>query len=248
MKARKLVLGFGASLLGGILTAELKKDEMTLDTDAKKTGYAIGKQIGSSIKTQGIDVDTAALKNAIDDILAGKPLAQSDEDSHKAMVAVEQKIKARLEQVAKENVVKGEKFLADFKAKYAKEPSDKQVQALPSGVLYRVVNKGSGKESPTVASKVKVNYAGRLIDGTEFDSSYKRNMPAEFPVSQVIRGWTEVLQKMKVGDKFEVAIPSQHAYGEAGSPPRIPPNSVLVFDMELLGIENPSAPIAPAKK
>jgi len=122
----------------------------------------------------------------------------------------------------------------EFHEKKAQEPD---VVTLTSGVQYKVLNKGTGKRKPTKSETVEVHYAGTLVDGTEFDSSIKRGSPAKFGVSQVIAGWTEVLQLMVTGDKFEVYIPWEKAYGARGSPPKIGPYSSLIFSVELLGIQ-----------
>lgn len=141
---------------------------------------------------------------------------------------------ARFEARQKPLSDKNKKAGADFMAKYAKVDG---VQRLPSGILYKVLKPGTGA-SPKATDTVKVHYRGRLVDGKEFDSSYKRNEPAVFALNQVIPGWTESLQKMKVGEKWQVIIPSELAYGPVGRPPTIGPDAVLVFDIELLGIEN----------
>ena len=136
-----------------------------------------------------------------------------------------------MQQVAEENKVKGPQFMAKFKALDG-------VKSLPGGLLYKVIKNGNGA-TPKETDRVTTHYRGRLIDGTEFDSSIKRGQPATFPVNGVIKGWTEALKQMKVGDKWQLAIPPEMAYGAQGSPPVIGPNAVLVFDIELLGIEQP---------
>jgi FKBP-type peptidyl-prolyl cis-trans isomerase len=125
----------------------------------------------------------------------------------------------------------------EFHEKKGKEDG---VTSLPSGVQYKVLNKGTGKTKPKPTDNVKVHYAGTLIDGTEFDSSIGRGEPSSFGVNQVIAGWTEILQLMVIGDKFEVYIPWDKAYGAGGSPPRIPAYSSLIFSVELLGINDKS--------
>ena len=127
------------------------------------------------------------------------------------------------------NKKEGEEFLAKNREKEG-------VITLESGLQYKVIKEGNGP-TPTVANKVKTHYRGRLIDGTEFDSSYKRGQPATFPVTGVIKGWTEALLLMNVGSKWELYIPYDLAYGEQGRPPKIPPASTLIFEIELLGIE-----------
>ena len=202
-----------------------------LDKDEDKVSYAIGQQIGSSIKSQGIKVNTAVLAASIDDVLKGTPSRLKPEEMQAAMVKMREGMMAKQEAEGKENLAKGEKFLEENK----KKPN---VKVTASGLQYEVVSTGKGR-SPKDTDVVKVHYKGTLIDGTQFDSSYDRNEPAEFPVGGVIKGWTEALQMMKAGDKWKLTIPSELAYGPQGRP-GIPPNSVLAFDVELLEIKSGS--------
>lgn len=204
------------------------KKPVTLDTDVKKASYAIGQQIGQSLKAQNLKVDTSVLAASIDDILAGKESRLSQQD----MMAAIDKLRAQqTEQESaqgKENLAKGEKFLAENKTK-------PNIKTTASGLQYEVLTEGTGA-TPTAANTVSVHYRGTLLDGTEFDSSYKRNQPAEFPLGNVIRGWTEGLQLMKVGGKNKFYIPASLAYGESGRP-SIPANSTLIFEVELLSVK-----------
>jgi FKBP-type peptidyl-prolyl cis-trans isomerase FklB len=200
--------------------------------DMVKVSYIIGTQIGSSIKTQGVEVDVESLISGLKDALAGKEFAISQEESQKIMVAFRQHLLAkqaaeRAEQASK-NLAEGQAFLEANKTKEG-------VKVLPSGLQYKVIKEGTG-ETPKAEDKVRTHYRGRLLNGTEFDSSYKSNKPVEFPVTGVIKGWTEALQLMKVGSKWELYIPAELAYGERGRPPVIPPNATLVFEVELLDI------------
>jgi FKBP-type peptidyl-prolyl cis-trans isomerase FklB len=140
----------------------------------------------------------------------------------------------QMQQMAKvaEEAAKNEKLSQEFLTANGKKDG---VVTLPSGLQYKIIKAGTGAK-PAAASKVQVHYRGSLIDGTEFDSSYKRGEPASFPVNGVISGWTEALQLMKEGAKWQLVIPSDLAYGENGAPPMIPPNATLVFDVELLKI------------
>ncbi|OGS25857.1 MAG: hypothetical protein A2297_01440, partial [Elusimicrobia bacterium RIFOXYB2_FULL_48_7] len=138
------------------------------------------------------------------------------------------------------NKKSGEAFLA-------KKKTEKGVKSTPSGLLYKVIVGGKG-EKPKATDTVQVHYRGTMIDGTEFDSSYGRGVPATFPVNGVIRGWTEALQLMKVGSKWELYIPSELAYGERGAGEQIGPNSTLIFTVELLGIQKPEPSVPPAPK
>ncbi len=199
-----------------------------LEKDEDKVSYAIGQQIGSSIKNQGIQVNPAVIAASIDDVLKGNPARLKPEEMQGAMTKMREGMMAKQEAAGKENLEKGEKFLEENK----KKPN---VKVTASGLQYEVVSSGKGR-SPKETDVVKVHYKGTLIDGTQFDSSYERKEPAEFPVGGVIKGWTEALQMMKAGDKWKLTIPSQLAYGPQGRP-GIPPNSVLAFDVELLEIK-----------
>jgi FKBP-type peptidyl-prolyl cis-trans isomerase FklB len=196
--------------------------------DMKKVSYIIGTQIGSSIKTQGVEVDIESLISGLKDALTGRELAVNQEESKKVMIAFQQYMLAKQAAERAKNLAEGQAFLEANKTKEG-------VKVLPSGLQYKVIKEGTG-ETPKAEDKVRTHYRGRLLDGTEFDSSYKSNKPVEFPVTGVIKGWTEALQLMKVGSKWELYIPAELAYGERGRPSVIPPNSALVFEVELLDI------------
>ncbi|MCB9025251.1 MAG: FKBP-type peptidyl-prolyl cis-trans isomerase [Bdellovibrionaceae bacterium] len=201
--------------------------KVKMDNDKAKYSYAIGQQIGKNMKGQGIDLDIDAFSLAIAHQLKDqKSLLTEDEMKTALSTMAEDRNKKRREE-AEVNKKTGEDFLTKNKSKNG-------VKVLESGLQYEVVKEGDGK-IPTAENVVKVHYKGTLIDGTEFDSSYSRNQPAEFPVTAVIKGWTEALQLMKVGSKWKLYIPPDLAYGEAGRP-SIPGNSVLVFEVELLDI------------
>ena len=201
---------------------------VNLQTDDEKVSYAIGQQIGGNMKSQGISVNTGVLSASIEDALAGKPSRMKPEEMQAAMMKMRESMMAKQDAAGKENKDKGDKFLEENK----KKPT---VKVTASGLQYEVITEGKGN-APKATDTVKVHYAGTLIDGTKFDSSYDRNEPAEFPVGGVIRGWTEALQLMKPGAKYKLAIPSDLAYGPQGRP-SIPPNSVLLFDVELLEVK-----------
>jgi FKBP-type peptidyl-prolyl cis-trans isomerase FklB len=199
-----------------------------------KASYSIGIGWGRNIKNLSADVDVDIIAKGIKDGIAGGKMLLTEEQIAAALQAYQQQLNAKMAEAAKavgeKNKKEGEAFLAENK----KKPG---VVALPSGLQYKEIKAGTGK-TPKATDTVSTHYKGTLIDGTEFDSSYKRGQPASFPVNGVIPGWTEALQKMKVGAKWQLFIPSELAYGEnpqPGSP--IGPNSVLLFDIELLGVQ-----------
>jgi len=217
--------------------------DVTLNSDQEKLSYAIGCQIGTSLKAQETALELPLLTQGLTQVLNGQTPALSEDQVRQTIMAWQKEVQARMEQKRKEL---GEKNLAEGKAFLEANAKKEGVKALASGLQYKVLTDGAGK-IPVSTDKVKVNYRGTLTNGTEFDSSYKRNQPAEFPVTNVIKGWVEALQLMKEGSKWELYIPATLAYGESGRP-NIPPNSVLVFEVELLEIvkTDPNAVAAPA--
>jgi FKBP-type peptidyl-prolyl cis-trans isomerase FklB len=197
-----------------------------------KVSYSIGLNIGFSMAKENVDVNADALASGIRDALAGKP--QMTEDQVKAtMSSFEKDMQDKMTTKGKEAAAAGDKFLAENKSKPG-------MKATASGLQYKVLKEGSGA-TPKATDRVKVNYRGTLIDGTEFDSSYKRGEPLTLPVNGVIKGWSEALQMMKVGSKYQLFIPASLAYGERGAGAQIPPNSALIFEVELLDIVQGSA-------
>jgi FKBP-type peptidyl-prolyl cis-trans isomerase FklB len=213
-----------------IVQATTDKAEI-FKTEMEKVSYIIGTQIAGNLKKAEIDVNLESLMQGLKDALEGTKLEISQAEMTKIYTAWQQKMRAK--QAAKQaeeatkNLAAGTAFLEANKAKEG-------VKVLPSGLQYKVITEGTGN-TPTGDDKVKTHYRGTLIDGTEFDSSYKRNQPAEFPVKGVIKGWTEALQLMKEGGKWELYIPADLAYGQRGRP-GIPANSTLVFEIELIEI------------
>jgi FKBP-type peptidyl-prolyl cis-trans isomerase FklB len=198
-----------------------------LKTRMDSVSYSIGVNIADNLKAQGLDnVNTAILSKAIQDVLKSKTLTLSKEQSDMSISNYLQQLKA--DKSAK-NREAGTKFLAENKVKPG-------VVTLPSGLQYEILKAGDGPK-PTINDKVKTHYHGTLIDGTVFDSSVDRGEPISFPVSGVIKGWTEALQLMPVGSKWRLFVPSELAYGDRGAGPKIGPGSTLVFDVELLSIE-----------
>ncbi len=222
------------SLVLGLLLADsaMAQDKLDLKNPKQRASYSIGADIGANFKKQEIDVDAKALAAGLTDALAGKP-ALTEAEMREALDNLRKDLMARAETkqkaVGEKNAKEGEAFLA---ANAKKEG----VKTLPSGLQYKVIKSGAGK-SPKATDTVKVHYHGTLIDGTVFDSSVERGQPTTFAVNQVIPGWTEALQLMKEGDKWQVYIPSKLAYGERGAGGKIGPNSTLIFDVELLSIE-----------
>jgi len=203
-----------------------------LDTEQKKLGYIIGMDIGKSLKDQGTEVDLDSLISAIRSTYNGEELAMTTEEA--GQVRKEYIEKRQAEQQAQAaaagqtNLVAGQEFLAENATKEG-------VQTTASGLQYKVITMGDGAK-PVATDTVKVHYRGTLLDGTEFDSSYARNEPISFALNRVIAGWTEGVQLMPIGSKFMFYIAPDLAYGEGGGGP-IPPNSTLIFEVELLDIE-----------
>ena len=215
-------------LISVMLFSLAAADAATLDSDKAKFSYAVGVQIALSLRQDGPHFDVDALTQAIEDVLAGKQLKLTPEEMQQAFNTFQQKLQDERRQVAEENARKGKAFLAANKKKA-------DVVSLPSGLQYQVIKAGKG-EKPNLNDSVVVNYRGTLIDGKEFDSSYKRGEPATFTVNSVIQGWQEVLPLMPVGSHWKVFIPAELAYGERGAGGDIGPNETLVFDIELLSI------------
>jgi len=229
----KMLLPFALLLL---LPAIVSAEE-TFATEQEKIGYAIGMNIGMNMKQQQLDVAYDQVVAGLQAALKGEETLLSQQEMGQILTAFQQQM--QMEQVKKQaaDATKNKKRADEFLAANAEKDG---VVTLESGLQYKVLNSGDGA-TPQVDSKVKVNYTGTLIDGTEFDSSFKRGEPATFPVNGVIPGWTEALQLMQEGDKWELVIPPQLAYAEKGAPPVIPPNAALVFEVELLEVLDPSA-------
>ena len=221
--------------LGLFVSPVSAQDKPDLTNPKQKTSYAIGLDIATSLKRQELELDAKALTTGISDGLAGKPALT--EDQQKAVLTdLEKSLRAKAEEKQKATAEKNLKAGEAFLAANAKKDG---VKTTASGLQYKVIKTGTGA-SPKKTDTVKVHYHGTLIDGMVFDSSVQRGEPVTFPVNGVIPGWTEALQLMKVGDKWQLFIPAKLAYGEDGSGP-IGPNSMLIFEVELLGIEKPEA-------
>lgn len=217
---------------------------MTLKTQKDKFSYAIGMKMGANFKKQSVAIDPVVLSRGLKDAMAGGKTLLTDDEAQAAIMAVQkdlhEKQQAAMQIAGEANKKEGEAFLAANKAKEG-------VVTLPSGLQYKILTAGTGPK-PAASDSVVCNYRGTLINGNEFDSSYKRGQPATFPVSGVIKGWTEALQLMPVGSKWQLFIPSDLAYGERGPGPEIGPNSTLIFEVELLSIQDKSKDKAPDKE
>lgn len=222
---QKLALTAMIALAGFSVSCNKKAD---LGTDKGKASYGIGMQIGQNMKAQGVDVDPQAVAAGMSDALAGKESQIKQEDIQKSMQVLQEQTMKKATEAAETNKKAGEEFLAQNKNKEGWKTT-------ASGLQYFVEKEGDGK-TPKATDTVKVHYTGTLTNGEKFDSSVDRGEPAEFPVNGVIKGWTEALQLMKVGGKMKLAIPADLAYGQSGRP-GIPPNSVLLFDVELLEVK-----------
>lgn len=198
-----------------------------LKSDKGKYSYAIGYNIGSNMKKDDVDLDVNSFVAAVEDALKGTESKLNPQDSQQAIQNLMMTLQKKRMAGADDNKKKGDIFLAENKKKEG-------VKSTPSGLQYRVIKEGAGVR-PRATDMVKVHYAGKLIDGTEFDSSYKRNEPAQFKLDAVIKGWTEGLQLMTIGSKYELVVPGDIGYGPAGNQ-SIPGNSVLIFEVELISI------------
>jgi FKBP-type peptidyl-prolyl cis-trans isomerase FklB len=225
-------------------TAAKSAAPLTLKTPRDKFSYALGMKMGANLHKQSVPVDPNILARGLKDGLTGAKTLLTDEEAQAAIVEVQNDLRKKLQDKAQAegaaNKKEGEAFLAANKGKEG-------VVTLPSGLEYKILKAGTGPK-PTATDSVVCNYRGTLINGTEFDSSFKRGQPATFPVTGVIKGWTEALQLMPVGSKWQLFIPPDLAYGERGPGPEIGPSATLIFEVELLSIEDKSKEKAPEKE
>lgn len=224
-----------ATIIGslGLIVTSVMADN-ALKTQEQKASYVIGTQLGTQLMVSKDDIDLEAMKLGMKDVFSGVKPRLSDDEMRQALVNFQEQKKKReitmLNKFSEHNKKEGEAYLATNKKK-------KGVITLPSGLQYKIIKSGKGKVHPKATDTVVTHYHGTLIDGTVFDSSYNRGEAVSFPVNAVIKGWSEALMKMKVGDKWQLVIPSNLAYGEQGAPPKITPSATLVFDVELLEIK-----------
>jgi FKBP-type peptidyl-prolyl cis-trans isomerase FklB len=221
----------------GQAAAAKSPDGFELKTDKDKASYAIGMNIGQNLKRQSEVIDAAVVERGMKDALRGDKTLMTEDEAKAALVALQtsmrKKQEEQVQQMAETNKKQGDAFLAENKTKAG-------VVTLPSGLQYKILSEGTGPK-PTASDSVVCNYKGTLLDGTEFDSSAKHGGPATFPVSGVIKGWTEALQLMPVGSKWQLFVPSDLAYGQRGAGGGIAPNSTLIFEVELVSIKSSNA-------
>ena len=200
--------------------------------DMNKVSYIIGTQIGQNFKLHEMDISADIFARGLDDITNDRTPALTDAERGEVMQKFDEGMRVKQEAALNEALTKNK---AEASAFLEENAGKSRITTLPDSLQYEILTEGSGPK-PKAENTVKVHYKGTLIDGTVFDSSYKREKPAEFPLTGVIKGWTEVLQLMKTGAKWKVFIPPELGYGANGSPPIIGPNSLLIFEIELLEI------------
>lgn len=228
MKRNLLAASVAFSILA---LAGCGEKEPELSSSIQQASYGIGLNMGESLVNDGLDdIDPDALALGMQDALAGTDPRLTEEQLTAAFTELQTRAEARSNDLAEEALAANEDYLAENAQRDG-------VTTTASGLQYEVLTKGEGDQQPVDSDVVTVHYEGKLVDGTVFDSSISRGEPVELPVNGVIPGWVETLQMMNVGDKWKVTIPSELAYGARSPSPVIPPNSVLVFELELLGIQ-----------
>jgi FKBP-type peptidyl-prolyl cis-trans isomerase FklB len=226
-----------AAIMGLAVSTALTAADVTLTTEKDKLSYSIGADLGKNFKTQGIDINPEALAKGMQDGISGSQLILNEQQMKEVLNKFQKDLMAKrtseFNQKAEENKSKGEKFLAENKGKEG-------IVVLPSGLQYKVMETGTGVK-PAKTDTVTVEYTGRLIDGTVFDSTEKTGKPASFQVSQVIPGWTEALQLMPSGSTWEIYVPSNLAYGPRSVGGPIGPNETLIFKVHLISVKKAAA-------
>src|SRR6059036_1034472 len=232
---KHFIIIVSASLLALPLFGQEKSPQLKDQKD--KVSYSIGMNIGFNLSKQKVDINPDILDAGIKDAISGKPQL-TQEQVKEVMAQFEKDMEQKQKEAGEKNKTEGAKFLEENKKKEG-------VKTAASGLQYKVLKEGNGAQ-PKATDTVTVNYRGTLINGTEFDSSYKRGEPASFPLNGVIKGWTEGLQLMKVGSKYQFFVPPNLAYGDRAVGPDIAPNSMLIFEVELLGVKPPESSASPA--
>ncbi|MGB2606617.1 MAG: FKBP-type peptidyl-prolyl cis-trans isomerase [Candidatus Sulfotelmatobacter sp.] len=230
MLRQKWILAFAVAFLTVAVAAQ---DASELKTQKEKFSYALGMQVGADFRKQVLDLDPGTFAKAFAESFNGAKTMLTEDEMHSILVNAKEEYRkkqaALREEKAQATLAEGEKFLAENKSKEG-------VVALPSGLQYKILKQGTG-EKPEIDEKIVCNYRGKLLDGTEFDSSAKHNGPATFPVRGVIRGWREALLMMPTGSKWQLFVPPNLAYGHDGSGQMVPPNATLIFEVELLSVK-----------
>ena len=230
MKRRLAMAVCGVVALSG---AALAADAPEVKSDKEVFSYSLGMNLGGNLKRESVEVDTELLVRGFKDSYGGGKTILTEEEARKSIMDFQKAQMAKraetMKKLSEKNKADGEKFLAENAKKEG-------VKSLPSGLQFKEITPGKGK-TPKATDTVTTQYKGTLIDGTEFDSSYKRGEPATFPVSGVIAGWTEALQLMKEGAKWQLFIPPNLAYGERGAGSDIGPNATLIFEVELISVK-----------
>lgn len=228
------MIAVGLVLVAGLFAAQ---DNPTLKSQKDRLSYALGMDLGNQLRKQSVDIDPAVFSQGLKEALSGGKTLLTEEEARAAIAGLQNEMKTRQEaaeakkmtEAAEKNKKEGDAFLAANKKKEG-------VVTLPSGLQYKILKAGDGRK-PAIDEAVVCQYRGTLLDGTEFDSSYRRNEPATFPVGGVIKGWAEALQLMPVGSRWQLFIPPDLAYGDHGAGNAIGPNATLIFELELISIQ-----------
>ena len=226
----QFMAGIGILILALQVSAE---EPLVLKSQKDRVSYIIGMEIGKNFKKQSVDIDPGLLTRGLKDAISGEKPLLTEQEIQETMAAFQKEMMAKQEELAKKL---GEKNKKEGEAFLAKNKEKEGVKTLPSGLQYIVSKAGTGKK-PGINDSVTTHYRGTLIDGTEFDSSYRRGQPVTFPVSGVVPGWTEALQLMEEGAKWQLFIPPNLAYGERGTGDVIGPNATLIFEIELISVQ-----------
>lgn len=233
MLLRRAALAAAFTLAIPVAVAQAPQAGQAPAIDKNKLSYAIGFQLGSEFRDKQADIDLPTVIRGLQDAHAGREATVPAAEMQQNLAAYQEKMlneaRQRLQQLAAENKTRSDRFMAENRSKTG-------IQTLPNGIQYRVIEAGSGR-SPTASSEVSIHYRGSIAaTGLEFDSSFARGQPVTFKVDEVLRGWQEVLPRMKIGDHWQVFLPPEMAYGERGQPP-IGPNEALAFDIKLLEVK-----------